>query len=161
MQIDDTKRAEYYKRVYESIDGLWFMMLEQDRDFEYSLEIDRRVWEVVPKIQARKIRELFGIDGNGPEALSKALEIKFRMDHADAEVSVESGSLHVKITSCPWYHLMEKSGRRHLAEKVGLVICGVEYPAWMKEFGVDGAFIMDDLLCGGAPACRMRFDFNE
>ncbi len=161
LKIEDSTKAEYYKRVYESIDGLWFLMVEADKDFDHALEIDRRVWQIVPKIQARKIRELLDIEGRGAEALAQALEAKFLMDGANAEISIENKSLTISIKTCPWYALMKGSGREPLAEKVGTVICGTEYPVWQKEFGVEGDFVIDELQCGGAPVCRMRFDLHE
>jgi len=155
--ITDAVKAEYFKRVFETIDGLWFMKVEEEKGFEGALELDRRVWEIVPKVQARALRKLLGIEGGGPEALKAALEAKFEMEGYAAEISLSGAALEVKVKMCPWHGLMLKSGREHLAGRVGEVICGTEYPVWMKEFGVGGGFRLESLLCRDGGCCAMRF----
>jgi hypothetical protein len=154
--LDDNSKAIYFKRVYEAIDGLWFMALESDRDFEYALDIDQKVWRIVPKIQARKLKELMRLE-NGVEALAAALAAKAELDGADVEINAKNDKLSVKIKNCPWHELMKKSGREHLAGRVGRAICGVEYPVWMKEFGVTGEFKIEKLLCDGDDCCFMVY----
>ena len=156
--IDDSKKTEYFKRVFEVIDGLWFVKVEEDTDFDHALEIDRRVWEIVPKIQARKLRELLELGDDGLKSLAAALEVKAELDEAECEIELDGDrSLTVRIKKCPWLALMQKSGREHLAGRVGKVICGTEYPVWMREFGVQGSFELKQLLCDGDECCRMEF----
>ena len=47
--------SEYFKKCFFAVDGLWFMMLEKTDSFDKALDVDRMVWEILPKIQARKI----------------------------------------------------------------------------------------------------------
>jgi hypothetical protein len=157
INIDDKIRAEYFRRSYEAIDGLWFMKLEEEFDFERALDLDRRVWEIVPKIQSRKLRELLGIQEGGLEGLARALEGKFSMEGAGCEINLNAGGLDVKILNCPWFELMKKSGRRHLAGRVGEVICGTEYPAWAREFGKDIELVIIEKICDGKECCRFKF----
>jgi len=159
--ISDSVKAGYFQRIFETIDGLWFMKVEEDTDFERALDIDRRVWEIVPKIQARTLRTLLEIDGDGIGPLRRGLEAKFELEHYAAEFEEDGGALRVKVRKCPWYALMLKSGRESLAGRVGEVICGTEYPVWLKEFGVEGEFRLETLLCSGADCCIMRFSVNE
>ena len=51
--MQDKVLVEYLRRSYFAVDGLWFMMLEDELSFEKALEMDVKVWGVVPKIQAR------------------------------------------------------------------------------------------------------------
>jgi len=156
--IDDSLRAKYFKRSYEAIDGVWFMKLEEEIDFERALEIDRRVWEVVPKIQARTLRSLAGLDGRGSEALAAALRLKAELDGFDAAVETSpGGAVRQVIRDCPWYGLMKKSGREGLAARVGRVICNTEYPVWQREFGAGGEFKLKEMLCDGGARCVMEF----
>jgi hypothetical protein len=158
--ISDAVKAEYFKRVFETIDGLWFMKVEEDSDFEHALEIDKRVWEIVPKIQARALKKLLAL-GDGAENLARALEAKFEMEDYSAEVLRAGGDLEIKVKKCPWNDLMHKSGREHLAGRVGEAICGTEYPVWLKEFKVDGEFKIEQLLCSDSDCCIMRFTIKN
>ena len=161
MHINDSIRASYYKKVFEAVDGLWFMKIEEATNFDRALDIDRRVWEVVPKIQARALRSLLGLKGHGLEILQEALTAKFQLEEHEVEFQMEGEELLVKVKKCPWYGLMRRSGREHLAARVGETICGTEYPIWMREFGVNGEFKLESLLCGGASCCVMRFRISD
>jgi hypothetical protein len=157
-ELNDSIKAKFFKRSYEVIDGLWFMKTESDSDFEHALEIDRQVWEIVPKIQARTLRELIGIRGNGPAELAAALGAKAEMDEADVNIELTDGeSLTLTIRGCPWFRLMQKSKREHLAGRIGEVICGTEYPVWAREFGMNGPFSIKSQICGGDECCLMEF----
>ncbi|MFA6450992.1 MAG: DUF6125 family protein [bacterium] len=157
-EINDAVKAKFFKRSYEAIDGLWFMKTEQESGFEHALEIDRRVWEVVPKIQARALRELLGIKGTGVKALANALRAKAELDGADVELELDGEeSLRLSIRDCPWFRLMLKSKREHLAGRVGETICGIEYPVWSREFGVNGPFQLKSRICAGDECCFMQF----
>ena len=161
LNISDDKRAEYFRRSYEAIDGLWFMTLEEEFDFERALEFDQRVWKIVPKIQARKARELFGISGDGLTALKEALEIKFAIEGAGCEIHLAGeGKLTVELSACPWFLLMQKSGRAHLAGRVGEAICGTEYPVWAKEFGCKEFTHLRRKICSGDEKCLLEFMEN-
>ena len=51
--LTNKDRAEYYNRSYKAVDGLWFVKAEEQFDFDTALELDKEVWKVMPKIQAR------------------------------------------------------------------------------------------------------------
>jgi hypothetical protein len=49
--------AEYnLQPIYKSVDGLWFMKVEEKDGFNAALTVDNEVWKVMPKIQARMIK---------------------------------------------------------------------------------------------------------
>ena len=52
--------VEFLRRSFFTVDGLWFVNLEKDLGFDEALDLDRRVWESMAKVQARKARELCG-----------------------------------------------------------------------------------------------------
>ena len=53
------------------------MKVEEATDFDRALEVDRRTWEIVAKIQAREARRLLGCPGNSPAELARCLALKF------------------------------------------------------------------------------------
>ena len=56
-----------------AVDGLYYMFIEEEFGTEAATEIDRKVWEVMGKIEARKIKKLFNIEGTDIPSLMKAL----------------------------------------------------------------------------------------
>jgi hypothetical protein len=129
---DEHIQLEYFKKSYFAVDGLWFVKVEEEWDFDTALEIDRRVWEVLPKIQARRLKELMKVE-SGLEDLRRVLEVKFSAE--GYKYKIKTGNiLEARIIHCPWLEIMEKSGRSHLAGQVGEIICNTELSVWAKEF---------------------------
>jgi len=161
-ELTDAQKAEYFRRSYTSADGLWFMKVEELRGFEEALEVDRRVWSVLPKIQARALRSILeaqkGIDG-----LARSLAAKQSAEGFGFEVEIEEDGrgLRMIITRCPWHELMAKSGRLALSERVGSLICNAEYETWAAEFSDCDrviSFSLESQICKGDPVCTFRFE---
>lgn len=149
--------SEYFKRCFLAVDGLWFMMLEKTDSFDKALEVDSMVWQVLPKIQARKIKELFRVETATEENLISAL--KFKMDAEDfvSEFRMKDSQIDITIKECPWVSLLKKSNREHLAGKIGESICTVEYGIFAREFIEDIDFEVASRLCMGSEVCSFIF----
>jgi hypothetical protein len=161
IKLNDTQTTEYFHRSYTAVDGLWFMKTEERYGFDKALEIDRDVWQIVPKIQARTMKSLTGL-GNGIDALREALETKLTIEKFtfETETPDDGSSFMLVITDCPWHNMMVRSGREHLSEMVGTAICDAEFSVWAAEFGENLRFSMEGRLCGGGRCCIMKF-FEE
>ncbi|MEA1924763.1 MAG: DUF6125 family protein [Candidatus Altiarchaeota archaeon] len=149
---------EYFKKSYFAVDGLWFMKVEDMYGFKKALEIDESVWGIQPKIQARKVRELLSISGEGIGPLFSALRLKLEAEDYSYRMDREKGI--IEITECPWIRLLEKSGRGHLKKDIGGVICSTEFSAWGREFNV-GGFSLDNRGCLQEGHCRMVFSLKK
>ena len=79
LELTDKQIAEYFKRSYTAVDGLWFMKVEERYGFDTALDIDNDVWQVMPKIQARKLKTLGGLE-DGWESLQKCITTKLTLD---------------------------------------------------------------------------------
>jgi len=158
IEMSDKQIAEYYHRSYTAVDGLWYMKVEEKYGGDAALEIDNRVWEVLPKIQARMLKSSAEM-GNGMEALLECLSTKLSLEGFTftTEKAKNGSSFSVIIKSCPWYDLMLKSGREHLSGKVGSRICTTEYSVWASEFDDGIHFELQSQLCKGSESCRLQF----
>jgi hypothetical protein len=154
--LNDEETIQYLKRSYSAVDGLWFMKVEDSFDFDKALEIDNQVWEVLPKIQARFLKTVLGVD-KGLEALEQCFTEKLRLDNIDFKVKNDEKSLIITISRCHWHELMVKSNREHLSPRVGKTICDTEYSGWAQEFGEGISFKMLDRICNGGKECILRF----
>lgn len=151
--MDPQLLSEYFKRCFVAMDGLWFMMLEQTDSFDKALEVDKKVWEIMPKIQARKIKELFKIEDANEDDLVKALKFKLGAENFVSELQRKDSRIQITIKECPWLALLKKSKREHLAEKISDAICTIEYGIFAGEFvkGLDFAVI--SRRCSGNEVC--------
>lgn len=152
IDMDERVLSEYFRKSYMSADGLWFVKVEEDLGFDKALELDVKVWEVLPKIQARHVRKLLDIQGNGIGPFFEAITVKLEGEGYDYTMDEEDRELRFK--GCPWHEIMISSGREHLSDKVGAVICQTELGTWAREFGLEAA--MEDRFCAGAEECVLR-----
>jgi hypothetical protein len=158
LKLSDKQIAEYYKRSYTAVDGLWFMKVEEIYGFDTALDMDDEVWKVMPKIQARKLRSMKDVT-DGLEALRECLTKKLTLDGFafDTEQGDDGRLLKITLSDCPWHNIMIKSGREHLSGKVGTRICNTEYQVWASEFGDDIEFELKDQICSGQKCCGLVF----
>ncbi|HOO55009.1 MAG TPA: DUF6125 family protein [Methanothrix sp.] len=165
MELTDAQKAEYFRKSYTSVDGLWFMKVEELWGFEEALEIDRQVWSIFPKIQARTLRSMLGAE-KGIEGLARCIAAKHFCEGFGFEVDMagDGSGLKMIITKCPWRELMAKSGRTALSGRVGSAICNAEYGTWAAEFSDDDrniSFCLESQICKGDEFCTFWFEESK
>ena len=155
--VEQNLFAEYLRKCFFSVDGLWFLKIEEDGDFEKALELDLDVWRVMPKIQARTIRELLQL-GTGLAALRQALEFKHSAEAYRFEASpIIKKSFSVEMHECPWVAHIKKSGRMHILERIAQLICPMEHRIFTDEFGAHIVIEHDQTRCVADGCCRFVF----
>jgi hypothetical protein len=147
---------QYLLRSYTAVDGLWFMRTEAQVGFQAALEIDRQVWAIMPKIQARHLKELLQM-GNGLNGLARCLEAKLELDGFQFGLKESKEELTVEVHGCPWQDRIAKAGRAHLGSMIASVICPTEYTVWGEEFGCRFTPADEDRICSGKFFCQLRF----
>jgi len=131
---EDEALIQYLRRSYTATDGLWFMIVEQAHDFEHALALDEQVWQIMPKIQARKAREVLDITGNSLDDLIACFTLKLQADGHQFHIERSDNEVQFIITRCKWRELLRKSGREHLEERISSVIWPAELHGWCSEF---------------------------
>jgi hypothetical protein len=145
---------EYFHRSYKTADGLWFIKVEEKYGFNAALEIDKEVWKIMPKIQARMIKSMLG---KGEVALLESLTAKLSLEGFKFKVEQKSNGFRIQISDCPWHNLMVKSGREKYSGEVGTAICNVEYSVWASEFDENMQFTLQTQKCKGSERCVLDF----
>jgi hypothetical protein len=153
--MSDKQIAEYFHKSYTAVDGLWFMKIEEKYGFEAALQMDEAVWIVLPKIQARMLRAMMGLE-KGLEGLYQATMTRLSLEGFEFESEKDECGFKVYISRCPWHDLIVKSRRESISERVGDLICGLENSIWASEFG-DIVFERDARICRGDGKCVLRF----
>ena len=165
--LTNKDRAEYYNRSYKAVDGLWFVKAEEQFDFDTALELDKEVWKVMPKIQARFLKKKLGVD-KGLEALCECFSRKLELDGFEFEVEKsisedgDNSRIDFMISRCPWHDILINSKRDHLSDKIGGVICSTEYDVWASEFGSGIRFSFGkERICQERSCCILSFKINR
>lgn len=131
------------------------MKAEEIFGFEAALKLDEAVWKVLPKIQARAIKSMAGLE-NGIEGLYDGITTRLALEGFEFVAEKEDAGFKVLVKRCPWHDLMKKSGREELSEAVSNIICDVENTTWAHEFGV-ARFDREARICNGSERCILRF----
>ena len=155
-ELTSRQVAEYFRRSYTAADGLWFMKVEEKYGFDVALEVDDEVWKVLPKIQARMIKQFLELE-EGPDALLEALTVRLKMEGFKFTAEKTTNGFRILVTDCPWHNMMIKSGREHLAEQVGRKVCTTEYQVWASELAKNMKFRLKSHKCGKAECCVLEF----
>ena len=156
LELNDGQIADFFRRSYTAVDGLWFMKAEARYGFEPALDLDDEVWKVFPKIQARMLKEAARMS-SGLEALRECFTTKLSIEGFRFDVQATARGFTVGITHCPWHDAMVRSGRKDLSGKVGARVCGTEYSVWAAEFGPGVRFERTSEICTGSERCVLEF----
>jgi len=157
--LTDRQVSEYFHRSYKAADGLWFMKVEEKYGFDAALGIDKEVWKVLPKIQARMIKSMLAENGSKVTLLD-SLIVKLSLESFKFRVEQDEDSFRIRISDCPWHDLMIKSGRETLSGAVGTAICGIEYSVWAvwaSELDENVEFTLEAQKCKGSKHCILNF----
>jgi predicted ArsR family transcriptional regulator len=157
-ELSHKQITEYFRRCFSSVDGLWFLKVEEAFGFDRALSIDNDVWKILPRIQARFIKSAAEL-GEGMDALLDCLTMKLKIEGFSFHVERERDgkSFHVTVDRCPWHALLQEAGRTAVAAKVGTLICNTEYSALAAEFGDDIRFRLGQMICSGKKYCTLHF----
>jgi hypothetical protein len=155
MELSESQIADYFRRSYTAVDGLWFLKVEERYGFQTGLQIDEEVWKVLPKIQARMIKDMAGLE-SGIDDLFRAIAVRLQLEGFSFKGDRKDRGFTILVSRCPWHDLMIRSGREHLSGQVGELICLVENSAWAKEFG-DIGFQRTSQICRGDAKCLLLF----
>ncbi len=121
-KIPEDKLADFvfmHLRDMWAVDGFYYMFIEEKYGTEVATEIDRRVWEVMGKIEARKIKELFEIKDDSVESCMKALSFSgWSMDLEDKKIDIiDQNTAILRNTRCRVQNTRIKKGLGEFACK--------------------------------------------
>lgn len=94
-----------------AVDGLYFLGIEKQFGTHAATEIDRKVWEVMGKIEARRLKEFLDIKGSDIPSVIKALRYSgWALDLEDKEIVVEKEKAVVRNVRCRVQNTRIKKG---------------------------------------------------
>lgn len=168
-KLTEKDKREYLYHNYTKVDGLWFIKIEENYGFDRALELDKEVWQVLPKIQARFLKSRLELN-NSMNDLLEALKIKMELDGFKISAGIKSPGtsnkkstpspekiLQIEITDCPWHNIMIKAKRENLSERIGSLICRTEYSTFAKEFNKNIEVKIADQICDRSNKCIFQF----
>ncbi len=152
-KFTDGAIAEFLRRSYAAVDGLWFMKIEELYGYEKAMDLDEIVWQIMPKIQARKARELMGITGNSVTDLLRAVQMKLQAEGYDYSIGQNEKGITLTVRECPWFEIIKAKGRTKIMPDIAERICKKELQGWAAEFSSGIKFNVCERLCDEGGNC--------
>ncbi len=118
-----------------SVDGLYFLGIEERYGTDVATEIDANVWSVMGKIEARKLKEFLSLKGTDIPSMMKALlHTSWALDLEDKEVEITKNNARIRNVTCRVQHTRLSKGLKEFGCKP--VRFGF-LKAFAKEFNPD------------------------
>jgi hypothetical protein len=138
------KLIKLYSKSVITVDGLWFINLEEKYGLDLAIELDIQVWEEYGTIEARRLMTILNIaEGGGIPALVKALNFQIWVPDMDYEFQeITKNKAIFNITDCTPQKLRLRDNREEFACKpVGVGL--------FKKFAhrIDPRLSMNCLVC--------------
>ncbi len=112
--IPEDKISEFiflHLRNMWSVDGLYFLGIEERYGTDVATEIDKNVWKVMGKIEARRLKKLFDIKDTGLSGLVKCLKLSgWTLDLEDKEIIEENNRVIIRNIECRVQNTRIKKG---------------------------------------------------
>jgi hypothetical protein len=94
-----------------TVDGLYYIGIEERFGTEEATEIDRNLWAVMGKIEARRLKDSLGIRGNDIPSIIKALRYtSWSLDLENKEIIVGENKAIFRNTDCRVQNTRIKKG---------------------------------------------------
>jgi len=120
-QLSFEKLREYIflqLRNLWAVDGLYFLEIEKLYGTETAVTIDAHVWEVMGKIEARKLKELLRLEHNDiPSMMTALLYTTWALDLEDKEVTIQKDHAIIRNVKCRVQHTRKTKGLQEFACK--------------------------------------------
>jgi len=84
-----------------AVDGLYYLHIEEEFGTEVATKIDRNVWEIMGKIEARKLKKLLKINDNDIKSMINALIFSgWALDLEEKKIIINKKKAIIKILNC-------------------------------------------------------------
>lgn len=94
-----------------AVDGLYYLGIEEKYGTEGATEIDRKVWEVMGKIEARRLKEILGIkESDIPTVMNTLILTSWSLDLEDKEIEVNQEKGIFRNINCRVQRTRTKKG---------------------------------------------------
>ena len=132
-----------YSKNSMTVDGLWFVNVEEKFGLDMAIEIDTRVWERYGATEAKRIKKVLDITEEGIPALVKALNFQIWVPGMEYEFpEVTEKSVVFNVTDCT-------PQKARIRDKRGEFPCKPVGVALFKKFAetIDPRLKMKCLVC--------------
>lgn len=130
MKLRGENLVKWLREAYFSLDGIWFLTLEESLGLERAVELDIEVWRRFAHVMARRVAKRLGVDSSRVEGIIDSLEVFFDVEGWNVSLNPSTGSFQVE--HCPWWEYLNKVGRSHIIDYVCPKVCETIFSSWAE-----------------------------
>ena len=104
-----------YSRNWLTLDGLWFSGVEEKFGLDEALALDVRMWQIGSRIEAKRIKELLGLNEGGLGDVLRAINFMSWAASFGYRVELSKGRAIWTCTHCPPQISRVRSGKGEFA----------------------------------------------
>ena len=154
MPIKDEELIRLIRSGLTTIDGLWFLEVEDKFGFNDAFDIDLKVWKRYGPIIINRIKKVLSITDIGLESFLQIFKILCAIDGTQFKIKEKSfKEARLQIYYCPWWENLKRSNRDKLIRCD--IIDKKVFPEWAKSFNPKIEFNLVKSLPNGNDICEL------
>ena len=127
------KQIEFLRGAYFGVDGVWFLVCEDEYGPDTALQLDTEVWRRFARILAKRVKRMFGVGGEDTETVVDTIGLRWTMENWEFEVPECSPERSVmRVRRCPWLEGLKRSNRESFASRICGPVCETVYQEWSQ-----------------------------
>ncbi|MHA1131084.1 MAG: DUF6125 family protein [Candidatus Helarchaeota archaeon] len=136
-----------------TIDGLWFLEVEEVLGVDKAFEIDLKVWKRYGALIIRRIKKVLSIESNDLESFLEVLDVICKIDGTQFVIKEKKpNQVKLEIQYCPWWENLKRSNRERLIRCD--IVDKIIIPEWAKSFNPKIQFELLKSLPSGQRTCE-------
>ena len=134
-ETSEGKTLKLFSRSMVTLDGLWFLAVEDKYGLETAMELDKKVWESFPPTHLKRVAKAFSVTEGGIAGFIRVFELdSLWIIFKPVIQRIDGGSLILRCTDCPPQKARIRDGRGEFPCKpVGVSCFGNMVKAFAPE----------------------------
>jgi hypothetical protein len=149
----------YFEKNFRTLDGLWVIEIEKERDWETALKLDIVVWQQLYRIIFRRVKKYLKLKSNSLLDLIEIISFVWNCEGNLHEIIKKSeNEIIVNIKTCPYIEAMERNPERHnRIHSICKDMCIPYFEPVVKEFNPKIKLNRDKFIGLGDKICNFYF----
>ena len=153
----------FFERSWVTLDGLWFLEIENETDWDTALNIDKIVWIRLLKTIFRRMQRYLKMDTLTPANIIKFLTLRWSIEGWDYKIlKSEENEVDIGIITCPYKEAMNRNPER--VNKISLIcknMCLPFYKEVIEDSNPNISFEITKSQGLGDNYCNFKFTFKD
>ncbi|MFX1444829.1 MAG: DUF6125 family protein [Promethearchaeota archaeon] len=162
-ELSKEEKLFFFERNWFTLDGLWFLEIENEKDWMTALKIDKNVWIRLLKTIFRRLKRYLDIETNTPYDIIKMLTFRWFIEGWGYKLlENKPNEIHIGISTCPYKEMMDRNPeRRDMIKIICEKMCHPFYKEVIEDTKNSITFNVIKSQGLGDDLCDFKFAFNN